>query len=329
MQTPRRTAHDPQLLARASVGAFRDAIASSPHALDAAQRSAVDALFVPPRHGYYLWGDVGRGKTWLAETYFDAIPTERRRRFHFHGFFRELQTQIIRERAPLDLSLAALIGDAQAVLFDEFHVHDVADGVYLAATLDHLLAAGVLILATSNYAPDRLMPDPVHHERFVPVIRRIHAELDVIHLGDGEDYRHHRAAAMGFGAGTWRSRTQTAAGTGRIQLDADGHSIRAEHIDADTAVFAFEELCDRPLGVLQYLWLAERFSTITLVAVPDLATVGRESLARFANLIEVLHDRDVQLHVSSPAEPARMLAAAEPPRDARRILSRLATLELA
>ncbi|WP_458113827.1 cell division protein ZapE [Arthrobacter sp. R1-13] len=324
----RRTANEPNKIASANSSPFHAAISGSGLKFDRAQIAAIDALSTPARHGYYLWGDVGRGKSLISETYFATIPTDHKRRFHFHDFFRDLHAQITREREPLDRSLRRLIGNARAVFFDEFHVHDVADGVYLSATLKSLLDDGILVLATSNYAPEDLMPNPLYHEHFRPAINIIRTELDVVHLGEGQDYRLKLAAATrGFGTGTWRTQIPVADDTPAIELNAAGHIISARSIEDDTAVFTFRDLCAQPLGVSQYLWLAERLRTITLTAVPDLATVDRDPLARFANLIDVLYDRDIPLHVFAAGEPNRLVEASEPPRDAKRIASRLSTLK--
>lgn len=326
----RRTANEANTLASVSSGLFRAAVVDSGINFDTAQIAAIDALSAPARHGYYLWGDVGRGKSLLSERYFAAIPTDRKRRFHFHDFFRDLQAQITREREPLEKSLRRLLGNARAVFFDEFHVHDVADGVYLSATLKSLLDDGMLVLATSNYAPEDLMPNPLYHERFRPAIDIIRTQLDVVHLGEGQDYRlKHTAAIRGFGTGSWRIQTPAANDTPAIELNAAGHIVRARSVEHDAAVFTFNELCAQPLGVAQYLWLAERLRAITLISVPDLADVDRDPLARFANLIDVLYDREIPLHVCAAGEPRRLVDAVEPPRDAKRIVSRLSSLKSA
>ncbi|HIX00789.1 MAG TPA: cell division protein ZapE, partial [Candidatus Nesterenkonia stercoripullorum] len=181
----RRHAAAPHHVATASSGAFRAAVDRSGVSFDDAQLAAIAALGSPARHGYYLWGGVGRGKSLISETYFAVIPGSRKRRFHFHEFFRDLQAQIVRERGPLDRSIRRLIGDARAVFFDEFHVHDVADGIYLSATLKSLLNSNVFFLATSNYAPEGLMPNPLYHERLLPAIDVLRSELDVVHIGEG------------------------------------------------------------------------------------------------------------------------------------------------
>lgn len=314
-------------IARDARRSFRVAIARSQYTFDGDQRTAIDRLERGARHGFYLWGDVGRGKTLLAETYVEGIGTPDVRRYHFHEFFRALQTQIIRDRVPLETSVARLIGDARAVLFDEFHVHDVADGVYLAATLRHLLAEDVFLVATSNYAPEHLMPDPIFHDRFVPSIDLIRASFEVVHLGGEHDHRRKgRAGVSGFRAGVWTVAT-AADEVATTTLDGSGHAIPVISVEGSAAEFRFEDLCERPLGVLQYLWLAETFEHVMLRAVPDLARVSRSALTRFSHLVEVLADRDVRLDVTSLDGPERLLAAPVAPPEARRVASRLAMLQ--
>lgn len=318
---------EPHPLAVAAVAPFRAALAQTGLSFDAAQTAVIDALSTPAPRGYYVWGDVGRGKSLIADTYFAAIPTDRKRRFHFHGFFRDLQAQIARRRAPLDRSLVRLLGGARAVLFDEFHVHDVADAVYLTAAVRGLIDHGILVLTTSNYAPEDLLPDPLFHDRFQPAIDLIRAELHVAHLRAGQDYRRTQAPdRSSFAAGAWRTRPDADQDGSDVDLHAAGHTVRARAVDGETVVVTFGDLCDRPLGVAQYLALADRFRTIDLVAVPDLATVERAPLARFANLVDVLYDRGVALRVTSAAGPDRLLHAPEPPKDVGRAASRLATL---
>ncbi|WP_295011662.1 cell division protein ZapE [uncultured Microbacterium sp.] len=295
--------------------------------LDAAQRAAAQALDAPHRHGVYLYGPVGRGKTVLAEAYLDALPTRRRRRVHMHDFFRDLQGSLGADRIPLPQALDRLVGRTRVLLFDEFHVDDVADAVYLAATVQHVRERGILLVATSNETPAELLPG-VWHERFVPTIDLIERHLDVIPIGEGADYRRTDAGrpAIGFAAGSW-----IVADPGEqpppTLLAADGGieiPVRAQ--DGDRIVASFDDLCRSPLGTAQYLWLAERATGLRLVDVPDLSGADREALLRFCHLVDVLHDRDVRLDVRAAAPAESMSSAAVPPRALQRTLSRLAML---
>lgn len=281
----------------------------------------------------------------LAELYFDAVPTALKKRFHFHNFFRELQAEIFSTRQPVERSIRKIIGKAQVVFFDEFHVHDVADAVYLTKTLEVLLELNVFVLATSNYAPGMLMPDPLFHDRFIPAIALIESNFEIVPLGAGTDYRrvampHGRTgfgtgSGTGFNTGEWRVAPATTpiAPRSSVELTVNGLAIHAVATGgaatvAATAVFTFAELCERPLGTNEYLQLAEDFDSIKLIAVPDLATASLNSLMRLCNLVDVFYFRDRRLDVEAHAEPERMREAIEPPPDMARTLSRLATLSL-
>lgn len=319
--------------------------------LDPAQHEAVARLVASPRHGFYLWGPVGRGKTMLAEAYFAAIPTDRKLRVHFHEFFRALHAEIIAERRPLESTLETLLGDAQAILFDEFHVHDVADAVYLTRTLEVLVESGVLVLATSNYAPTDLMPDPLFHDMFVPGIRMIERELEVVPLEQGQDYRRVTAAggsdADGFASGVWtvapraaaaeseadrigRSDTAetAAAGDAVTSLTLGGLDVRAEARDGCRARFTFAELCERPLGTHQYLDLARTLTDVEVTAVPDPATLSEHSAQRLCTLIDVLADRDLGVRFVAAAPWHRLSEVRILPIDVDRALSRLSLLRV-
>ena len=321
-------------LAQSTARRFPAAARRLPLVLDDNQREAITAMTAPTPHGYYLWGGVGRGKSLLAELYLDQMPAEITERFHFHDFFRRLHAEITTTRLPLDEAIARMLGPARAVLFDEFHVHDVADAVLLTATLRALFHRDILLVATSNYPPEGLLPDPLQHERFLPAITLIRDELRVVAVGDGTDYRvtsHDHGHADGFGAGSWfasadGSTSPVEVRRGDVTLMPNGIPVHAQAADAEGATFAYAELFDRPLGVREYLWIADHFPAVTLTAVPDLAHGDRDALVRFSILVDVLYDRDIPLTVCADSDPDAMLAAPEPPRDAARTVSRLATL---
>lgn len=317
-------------LAVATSPRFQLAVDQSGIAFDDAQRAAIARLSGGSELGFYLWGTVGRGKSILSDLYFDAVPTSHKRRFHFHSFFRELQTEIAITREPVEKSIHKTIGSARVVFFDEFHVHDVADAVYLTKTLNALVEQNILVLATSNYAPQELMPNPLFHDRFIPAIKMIESRFEVVTLGSGPDYR--RTAPnrrhSGFGAGRWNidSAPSFGAPQSAVELTVNGLPIRAVATENSAATFTYVELCEKPLGIREYLRLAEDFSSIQLIDVPDLASAERDPLMRLCNLIEVLYDRDQQIDVQARSEPERILDAKEPPYDVARALSRLATL---
>ncbi|WP_081622487.1 cell division protein ZapE [Jongsikchunia kroppenstedtii] len=315
-------------LAAAAGQRFLAEMAGSGIEFDPGQQAAIAEFGVPTRHGYYLWGSVGRGKSMIADGYFRAIPTRHKRRLHFHDFFHELHTEITSSRTSFDITLDRFLGKTRAILFDEFHVHDVADGVYLAATLRALVAHDTLILATSNYAPAALMPNPYFHQGFEPTITLIESTLNVVNLADGEDYRRGGAGehGSGFASGTWCIGPRGAEPRSHSTINAAGQYLQAHSIPDDTVAFDFRELCVRPLGIDQYRWIAERFAGVTVTDVPDLATVAPDPLLRLGNLVDVLYDNDIRLDVVAIGTPEGILTVSTRPRDAARTVSRLSML---
>lgn len=295
--------------------------------LDPAQRAAVAQICAADRRCLYLWGSVGRGKSMLAERYLAAAGVEPALRLHLNELFRRLQAEIVRDWKAPAVVLRRLLGDTRALLVDEFHVHDVADAVYLAALLRVAEEDGTLIVATSNYAPAGLLPDPQHHARFLPAIARIEADFVVVEVGPGPDHRAEGAETRRrFASGTWRVAETTPVPADAAVLQADGIPVSAVAATGDTATFTFAQLCEAEVGVRQFQWLADRFAAVRLDAVPDLATVRREPLMRFTTLVDVLHDRDVRLDVTASAPFDRLMDAAFVPVDADRALSRLRAL---
>ncbi|MDH0302068.1 MULTISPECIES: cell division protein ZapE [unclassified Pseudomonas] len=155
-----------------------------------AMAAQLDALATGRAHSLYLHGAVGRGKSWLLDVFFEAVPTPSKRRLHFHDFFARLHQGMHQHRAlddALGTTLDELLGDCRVLCFDEFHVHDIGDAMLLTRLFDALFTRGVLLLLTSNYAPEGLLPNPLYHERFLPVIRLLNSHMQVLELGGDTD----------------------------------------------------------------------------------------------------------------------------------------------
>lgn len=297
--------------------------------LDPAQRAAALEICATDRRGLYLWGSVGRGKSMLAERYLAAAGVEPALRLHLNELFRRLQAEIVRDWQAPAVVLRRLLGETRALLVDEFHVHDVADAVYLTALLRVAEEDGILVVATSNYAPGDLLPDPQHHARFLPAIARIEEAFAVVEVGPGPDHRAEGAETRHrFASGSWRIVSDEPRGSDAAVLEADGIPVSAVAVSGDTATFTFAQLCDAEVGVRQFQWLADRFAALRLESVPDLATVRREPLMRFTTLVDVLYDHDVRLDVTASAPFERLQDAQTVPVDAARALSRLRALRL-
>ena len=314
---PQQAPAQAPLLAEQTRDAFLIEIAGGGLTLDPAQREAVAALSGPTTQGWYLWGGVGRGKTMLADAYFRSIPTSAKRRVHFHAFFRELHARIIAERRPIEETIGEMLADDRAVLFDEFHVHDVADAVYLARTLEVILELDILVIATSNYAPAGLLPDPMFHDRFIPTIALIEQHLAVVEVGRGPDHRSVDVAprTAGFALSTW-----TVPGGGSDAGDGD--------VRDGAPTFSFAALCEAPMGAWDYLELAGQHPRIVVSGVPELHRLDPQSAARFCVLIDILADADITVNCIASGHWRDLGDVAEPPADLPRTLSRLSRFSL-
>ena len=325
-------------------------------AVEAEDADASTAESATPR-GLYLWGPAGRGKSWLLDAFYDAVPIERKLRVHFHSFFNELHSRIFANRGSDTVfanAVKELIGDAHLLLFDEFHVHDPGHATLLTGLLRYALEHGITVVATSNYRPQGLLPSPVYHHIFEPGIELIERELDVVELPGEVDYRRSRADAVerrGFATGSWvhvPSVTST-------QVDgADEHSTAAAGLAPDvtrptpaeatslelggrtfevTAVrgrelwATFAELFIVKTSSLEYLQWARDFDTWHILDVPLLASVGRDPQQRFVNAVDVLVDYDIEAHFHADASFDEFVAAAAGRADAFRMVSRLHLLQ--
>ncbi|HDS1735302.1 cell division protein ZapE [Pseudomonas sp. BP8] len=257
----------------------------------------------------YLHGSVGRGKSWLLDGFFQALPLEAKRRLHFHDFFARLHQGMHRHRA-LDDALAAtldeLIGTCQVLCFDEFHVHDIGDAMLLTRLFTALFDRGVLLVLTSNYAPEGLLPNPLYHQRFLPVIRLINGRMQVLQVAGDTDFRSLPAnrAHQRFTQGhyVWpgdaeQRRALALPAAEPVVLEVNNRPLRAQASAARQVMFSFADLCEQPTAVVDYLQLAGRYQRWIIDGLDDLAECSLAAQQRFVNLVDVLYDQDCELVV--------------------------------
>ncbi|WP_319944567.1 cell division protein ZapE [Nocardia macrotermitis] len=303
--------------------------------LDAAQGRAAAALAAGDR-SLYLWGPVGRGKSWLMATYFDALPDGRKLRVHFHEFFRDLHGAIRANGNDLSAALDDLLGARDVLCFDEFHVHDVADGKFISRLLGELFDRDIRLIVTSNYPPRALLPNPLFHDDFVPTIELIEQALTVLAVDGPVDYRTTGGHETGFAAGWWVS-PGTSEQLERLGLHPPGpdesrtlaptgHPIRVTRAAESVLWIDFAELCETATAPTDYLALSRDFPQWVVSGVPALRTIDREPAQRFANVVDVLYDRDVTPIFLATTPLTTLTADARLPVDIERIMSRLGQL---
>ena len=271
----------------------------------------------PIPRGVYMYGGVGRGKSFLMDCFFQSVPLKRKTRLHFHEFMREVHRELHELRGtanPLDELGKRIARRFRLICFDEFHIADVTDAMILHRLLEALFANRVSIVTTSNFHPDGLYPNGLHRDRILPAIALLERHLQVISVDDGTDYRQRTLAGVrtyytpaGVQADAHlRQAFEQLAETPDEEplLQIEHRTLRARRRAGGVVWFDFSQLCGGPRSQNDYLELAARFHTVLLSGVPAMSPRLASEARRFTWLVDVLYDRQVRLLLSAevPAE---------------------------
>ena len=290
---------------------------------------------VPPR-GVYLWGGVGRGKSFLMDAFYAAVPLRRKTRVHFHAFMKgvhdELRT-LSREEDPLATVAARIARRHRLICFDEFHVSDVADAMILGRLLTALFRLGTVFVMTSNYRPDDLYPNGLQRQNLLPTIALLKQWLDVVEVDGGTDYRLRELeqAAAYYVTPPAAADARLAALFDRMRpgpdedprLVIDSRPLKARKRAGGLVWFDFATLCEGPRSQIDYLELARRFAVVIVSDVPRLSPDMSNAARRFTWLVDVLYDHRVKLLLSAEVAAADLYRKGANSHEFARTVSRL------
>ncbi len=264
--------------------------------------------------GLYLWGGVGRGKTYLMDSFYESLSTDRKLRVHFHRFMRRVHKELRHhqgEKNPLVAVAAGIAAQADVICFDEFFVSDITDAMLLGGLFELLFEKhAITLVATSNIPPDELYKDGLQRARFLPAIELLKVHTDVMNVDGGVDYRlrtlesaelyHYPADAEAelIMEQNFR-RLAPEPGQENCELEIEGRLMSARWLADDVVWFNFSELCDGPRSQNDYIELAREFHAVLLSSVPQLGPADSDRARRFINLVDEFYDRCVKLIVSA------------------------------
>lgn len=290
----------------------------------------------PIPRGVYMYGGVGRGKSFLMDCFFQAVPLTRKTRLHFHEFMREVHRELQDLKGtvnPLDELGRRIARRYRLICFDEFHVADVTDAMILHRLLEALFKHRVSIVTTSNFHPDGLYPNGLHRDRILPAIGLLKQHLEVINVDNGTDYRqrtleHVKLYHCPLGEEADAQMTQAFEELAEARdesplLHIEQREIRARRRAGGVVWFDFQALCGGPRSQNDYLELASQFHTVLLSDVPHMPVRMASEARRFTWLVDVLYDRRVKLIMSAEVPPEQLYTEGPLAHEFPRTVSRL------
>lgn len=294
-----------------------------------------------PEVGLYLWGGVGRGKTYLVDTFYDCLPFRRKMRVHFHRFMRRVHEELKTlegQKDPLEKVADRLASEALVLCFDEFYVSDIADAMILGGLMEALFSRGVCLVATSNIEPARLYENGLQRQRFLPAIALVEKHTKVVNVDAGVDYRlrtlqqaelyHYPLdAAADESLRDSFGKLATNPGNHWERMEVNGRYITCRCRADDVGWFDFAELCDGPRSQNDYIELARIFHAVLVSGVPVFSPDKDDQARRFINLVDEFYDRNVKLVLAAAGPLLELYAGGRLGFEFQRTISRLQEMQ--
>jgi cell division protein ZapE len=289
-------------------------------------RSKFKKSSVKAELGIYLWGGVGRGKTYLMDSFYESLPFEAKLRIHFHRFMRRVHSDLTYYKGhanPLLKVAEKISSETKIICFDEFFVSDITDAMILATLFEALFERGVCLVATSNIEPDHLYKNGLQRQRFLPAIALIKKYCQVINVDGGTDYRLRTLQKIKLYHWPLDDQAETAITkiferlittnegiSKNINIEIGGRSIAARRLSTDMVWFDFSAICEGPRSQNDYIDIASEFLAVVVSNIPELNQSNNDAARRFINLVDEFYDRNVKLAISA-AQPLELLYQGE------------------
>ncbi|MDX1454675.1 MAG: cell division protein ZapE [Gammaproteobacteria bacterium] len=279
----------------------------------------------PPRQGLYMWGGVGRGKTFLMDLFFNALTIPGKRRQHFHRFMLDIHRRLKtlgHMEDPLERVASDIAAESRVICFDEFFVADITDAMILGRLFEKLFCRGITLIATSNIPPDQLYSDGLQRQRFLPAIAALKKHCEILNVDGGVDYRlrvlelaeiYHYPLDDDAETSLATSFERIAGASTRLEsstIKVEGRKIPIKAAADGVAWFEFSELCDGPRSVSDYIEIAQEFHTVLISNIPEMDWKMENQARRFINLVDEFYDHGVNLIVSAQ-KPVETLYSGE------------------
>ncbi|SDI41529.1 cell division protein ZapE [Ferrimonas sediminum] len=297
----------------------------------------------PAVRGLYFWGGVGRGKTYLVDTFFEVLPLQRKMRIHFHRFMHRVHQELnqLKDQAnPLERVAQTLADEAEVICFDEFFVSDITDAMLLGGLMKALFTRGVVLVATSNIPPRELYRNGLQRARFLPAIDLIEQHCQVVNVDHGIDYRlraleqaeiFHSPLDQQADDNLHRYFEQLAPEAGHYggDIEVEGRTISVRRQADGVLLVDFMALCDGPRSQLDYMELARCYHSLLLSGVKAMGAqlTGDDIARRFLALVDEFYERGVKLIISSEVPLEQLYQGGGLEFEFRRCLSRLQEMQ--